>query len=93
MLIRNLNIVGIEGTKGILLADDTILSIDSIYSLPDDNEPIIVFENALAFPGLINSHDHLDFDLFPMTANKVYANYVEWAQIYRKITVIALIVP
>lgn len=38
------------------------------------------FENALVFPGLINSHDHLDFNLFPALANGVYSNYREWGR-------------
>src|ERR1700694_6294791 len=36
------------------------------------------FDNAIAFPGLINSHDHLDFNLFPRLRNRVYNNYAEW---------------
>ena len=40
----------------------------------------IEFENAIAFPGLINSHDHLDFNLFPQTGNRIYNNYAEWGK-------------
>jgi len=40
----------------------------------------ILFEDAIAFPGLINSHDHLDFNLFAQTANRVYNNYTEWGE-------------
>jgi cytosine/adenosine deaminase-related metal-dependent hydrolase len=40
--------------------------------------PAIDFEGALVFPGLINSHDHLDFNLFPLLGNRVYKNYTEW---------------
>ncbi|MEZ2336726.1 amidohydrolase family protein [Mucilaginibacter sp. RCC_168] len=36
------------------------------------------FDNALIFPGLINSHDHLDFNLFPQLGNRIYKNYTEW---------------
>ncbi len=36
------------------------------------------FSGAIVFPGLINSHDHLDFNLFPPLANRVYRNYNEW---------------
>lgn len=36
------------------------------------NEPVI------AFPGLINSHDHLDFNLFPALGHRNYSNYTEW---------------
>src|SRR5882757_4983728 len=38
----------------------------------------IQFENAIVFPGLINSHDHLDFNLFPQLGDKTYSNYTEW---------------
>ena len=34
----------------------------------------------LLFPGLINSHDHLDFNLFPQTGNRIYNNYTEWGK-------------
>lgn len=37
----------------------------------------IDLENLLAFPGLINAHDHLDFNLFPQLGSK-YNNYTEW---------------
>ncbi|MBB6127747.1 amidohydrolase family protein [Mucilaginibacter lappiensis] len=36
------------------------------------------FDNAMIFPGLINSHDHLDFNLFPQLGNRIYKNYTEW---------------
>ena len=38
------------------------------------------FENAIAFPGLINSHDHLDFNLFPQLGNRFYRSYTEWGR-------------
>jgi cytosine/adenosine deaminase-related metal-dependent hydrolase len=38
----------------------------------------LTFDNALIFPGLINSHDHLDFNLFPQLGNRIYNNYTEW---------------
>ena len=36
------------------------------------------FEDAIVFPGLINSHDHLDFNLFPSLGDRTYDNYTEW---------------
>ena len=47
-------------------------------SAPHPSAPSLNFDGALAFPGLINSHDHLDFNLFPALANKIYNNYTEW---------------
>jgi cytosine/adenosine deaminase-related metal-dependent hydrolase len=42
--------------------------------------PALRFADALAFPGLINSHDHLDFNLFPPLGNRLYDNYVQWGR-------------
>jgi cytosine/adenosine deaminase-related metal-dependent hydrolase len=42
--------------------------------------PQAIFFNALIFPGLINSHDHLDFNLFPKLGTRKYANYTEWGR-------------
>jgi cytosine/adenosine deaminase-related metal-dependent hydrolase len=33
---------------------------------------------AMVFPGLINSHDHLDFNLFPALGDRTYDDYTEW---------------
>jgi cytosine/adenosine deaminase-related metal-dependent hydrolase len=40
----------------------------------------INFIDAIAFPGLINSHDHLDFNLFPQFGEKLYLNYTQWGK-------------
>jgi len=37
-------------------------------------------KNAIVFPGLINSHDHLDFNLFPALGDRKYQNYTEWGK-------------
>lgn len=45
----------------------------------DDKKSVTIhFDDALAFPGLINSHDHLDFNLFPALGGKVYDSYRQW---------------
>lgn len=40
----------------------------------------LTFNQALVFPGLINSHDHLDFNLFPQLGSQTYGNYTEWGK-------------
>ncbi|MGZ3872063.1 MAG: amidohydrolase family protein [Mucilaginibacter sp.] len=40
----------------------------------------MTFDNALVFPGLINSHDHLDFNLFPQFGRHIYDDYTEWGR-------------
>ena len=53
--------------------------IVSVTNENNNEDPFhLEFEKALAFPGLINSHDHLDFNCFPQLGNQVYKNYVEW---------------
>jgi cytosine/adenosine deaminase-related metal-dependent hydrolase len=72
---------GLQLTNGarhsIFIHDDKIAGILS----PDDHNTLernIYFEDCLAFPGLINSHDHLDYNLFPQLGNHIYQNYMEW---------------
>src|ERR1700747_2757751 len=51
-----------------------------IYLEHINDRQILNFEHAIVFPGLINSHDHLDFNLFPRLGNKRYNSYVEWGK-------------
>lgn len=46
---------------------------------------ILELKDVLLFPGLINSHDHLEFNSFPCLANKIYTDYNDWgADIHTK---------
>lgn len=59
------------------------ISGDKIADAADNERPDtlqLVFNNAIAFPGFINSHDHLDFNLFPQLGDRVYQNYTEWGE-------------
>jgi len=40
----------------------------------------LILDNTLTFPGLINSHDHLDYNLLPQFDTGKCNNYVEWAR-------------
>src|SRR5690349_15535136 len=55
-----------------------INSREKTITIDNDINVELNFSNALAFPGLVNSHDHLDFNLFPQLGNKIYNNYTEW---------------
>jgi cytosine/adenosine deaminase-related metal-dependent hydrolase len=37
------------------------------------------FENHFVYPGLINSHDHLEMNLYPRLGDPYYQNYTQWA--------------
>jgi cytosine/adenosine deaminase-related metal-dependent hydrolase len=80
MLLRNLSIPGNDGLKDILVVNNEIQFVSSTGSLGTKagNHISVSFNHAIAFPGLINSHDHLDFNLFPRIGNKIYSNYTEW---------------
>lgn len=68
-----------EGPRRIDIQDGKITSIVPDQEDAGDSQATqIHFENCFAFPGLINSHDHLHFDLFPRLGNRIYSDYVEW---------------
>ena len=45
---------------------------------PKGNDILLPLEGACIVPGLINSHDHLELNLFSRLGNPPYPNYVEW---------------
>ena len=55
------------------------ISISGERIVTDVCDHAIEFQDAIAFPGLINSHDHLDFNLFPQLGKPPFADYIEWA--------------
>lgn len=82
MILRNLNVYGTKGKKAIHIENGKIKAIidsEKKISIAQD-ETVIEFDDATAFPGFINSHDHLDFNLFPQLGNRVYNNYTEWGK-------------
>jgi cytosine/adenosine deaminase-related metal-dependent hydrolase len=78
MLLRNVQIVGEKGSWDICYEKDFVQSVTAHRPSAETEENSILFDNSLAFPGLVNSHDHLDFNLFPQLANRQYNNYREW---------------
>jgi cytosine/adenosine deaminase-related metal-dependent hydrolase len=78
MLLQNLHIIGHATVKELRIGDDRIQEIAFNLS-PVKDEIRLEFNNAIAFPGLINSHDHLEMNLYPKLGAPPYANYVEWA--------------
>lgn len=76
MNLCNLHIVGAErGPVDIQIAQGKIQSITPHKELANGS---IIFNDGLVFPGLVNSHDHLEFNLFPQLKSKTYQDYKEW---------------
>jgi cytosine/adenosine deaminase-related metal-dependent hydrolase len=76
MTISNIFIAGEAGEKEIRIENGKIMSVTRADENPAS--PSLSLAGAIAFPGLINSHDHLDFNLFPAMGNTIYANYTQW---------------
>lgn len=76
MILRNLLCILDNRAMTIHIHHGRITAIDNSPETVDEQE--LTFKNAIVFPGLINSHDHLDFNVFPQLGNRLYNNYVEW---------------
>ena len=71
---------GTDEFVNIRVAGDKIAEISSTPFANSDSSVQLNFDNALVFPGIINSHDHLDFNLFPQLGSRIYNNYTEWGR-------------
>ena len=78
MVLRNVNIIGQAGLSHIHTRAEKIVSVFPEENKIPVNEEIIDCGGAIVFPGLINSHDHLEFNLFSQLGNRIYKNYTEW---------------
>src|ERR1700761_4498733 len=79
MRLTNLFFPGRPGVNDVLIKNDRIAAVTSpAPASVSDDTPTLSFDGALVFPGLINSHEHLEFNLFPMLGNRIYRNYTEW---------------
>ena len=78
--LQHLYTTGGSFVKQMLIGDGKIktISTNDFQSSNKKDTLRFQFDNALVFPGLINSHDHLDFNLFPKLGNRTYKNYLEW---------------
>ena len=92
MILSGVHILGRKGLRDIIIRDGRISLIApsgkagapgaSAPQSPQPPEafagPVLHLTGTLAFAGLINSHDHLDFNLFDHLAGRIYHNYREW---------------
>jgi cytosine/adenosine deaminase-related metal-dependent hydrolase len=82
MILHDLHIAGKHGLQHIHVEHEKIKLVTGDRNAIDqvNNELIIELGGATALPGLINSHDHLDFNLFPQLGNRIYENYTQWGK-------------
>jgi cytosine/adenosine deaminase-related metal-dependent hydrolase len=82
MLLNNVKLAFTTNEVNIRVTDGKIAQISPGHFTSE--ELTVSFDNAIIFPGLINSHDHLDFNLFPALGDTIYNNYTEWGTYIHK---------
>ncbi len=79
MILHDVSIYGEEAHRYIRIRNGIIESVeDKSIQTADKDELRLELNGAIALPGFINSHDHLEFNCFPALGNKIYKNYTEW---------------
>jgi len=76
MWLNNLRVPGEAAAMDILVEGDSIVALRAATA----NRQLLSFDGLLVFPGLINSHDHLDFNCYPLLGNRIYTNYRDWGR-------------
>ncbi|MBB3054646.1 amidohydrolase family protein [Mucilaginibacter gotjawali] len=80
MKLNNLKMAGTDEVVDVGISGEQIANVSSNPGTTSIEEIQITFRDALVFPGLINSHDHLDFNLFQQLGTRIYSNYTEWGK-------------
>ncbi|RKR83541.1 cytosine/adenosine deaminase-related metal-dependent hydrolase [Mucilaginibacter gracilis] len=80
MVLNGVKLAGFEGAFNIRITGGLIASVTKETIETEADTIRLNLKNTRAFPGLTNSHDHLEFNLFPQLGDKIYANYVEWGK-------------
>jgi cytosine/adenosine deaminase-related metal-dependent hydrolase len=84
MILQGLRTVDNGQIVNVCVNKNKIDAVTSGVITGDTADLELLFNDALLFPGLINSHDHLDFNLFPQLGNRTYKNYTEWGAYIHK---------
>lgn len=80
MILNNLLLAGSGELVNIRVDDGKITGVSGGILASPGHHLQLSFDQAIVFPGLINSHDHLDFNLFPQLGGQIYNNYTEWGK-------------
>ncbi|MDN3583229.1 amidohydrolase family protein [Mucilaginibacter flavus] len=83
MVLQNVRLADSGQLVNVRLTGAKIAAISPAQLETDDNLQLY-FDDCIIFPGLINSHEHLDFNLFPQLGNRIYNNYTEWGAYIHK---------
>jgi len=78
MTIRRLTVQPFQIAGSEWLGDPT--SPPAVLQPCNGADEIVEVGPALAFPGLINSHDHLDFNCYPPLGSPPYTDFTAWTR-------------
>ncbi len=78
MLLTNLTPINESRPLNISIADGKITELAAVNNGKVSDTFQIHFTSATVFPGLINSHDHLDFNCFSVLGQRKFSSYAEW---------------
>src|SRR5580692_8778505 len=79
MILNKVKIYGADQQVSIEVADGHIAAIYE-NSDPIPTGQVLELDHSTAIPGLINSHDHLDFNLYPQLGDHLFDNYHQWGK-------------
>jgi len=86
VILNNISILNNSGDHFcVSILDGTINSVIAEPVKGSNHSHVINFKDALAFPGLFNAHDHLEFNLFPRLRSRYYRDYLEWGNDIQKL--------
>lgn len=80
MVVNNVTLTGSGLPVNICIKGRVISSVSAEPVSLNSDDLQFDFNGAIAFPGLINFHDHLDFNCFPVLSNGPYKNYTAWGK-------------
>jgi cytosine/adenosine deaminase-related metal-dependent hydrolase len=83
MILRGATVVGGDARPVDINVSNGVIAGVVACALGD----AVALRDTIVFPGLFNSHDHLDFDLYPAIGYGRYRDYLEWSHdIHRRDT-------
>jgi cytosine/adenosine deaminase-related metal-dependent hydrolase len=80
VILSGVELVGDDGPARDVVVSGTAIAgvVEAGAADPARDGPRLDLAGTIAFPGLVNSHDHLEFNLYPALRHRRYGDYVEW---------------
>jgi cytosine/adenosine deaminase-related metal-dependent hydrolase len=81
VILRGATVVG-AGTApvDVVVTGDRIARVGPAGAAGSGGDTVVDVNGAIVFPGLVNSHDHLEFDLYPPLGHGPYPDFLAWGE-------------